>query len=154
IWRCSIVTSRPTTITASASPWRNCLSLEPFSGAWSTNPITGTDRCCALAASGHAAAEAPRTVRNERRCIERLLFDDLISQDKQFQRDREPQRLGCLAVDGEEEARRLLHRQIGRLGAFENLVHVKGRAAKEVGGTFAVAHQPASFDEIADGEHG
>ena len=34
-----------------------------------------------------------------------------------------PNLLGCFQIDDELELRRLLHRQVGGLGAFQNLVH-------------------------------
>jgi hypothetical protein len=51
-----------------------------------------------------------------------FLFDDLIGQHEQFQRDSQAEGIGGLAVDGEEEARRLLDRQVGGFCAVDDLV--------------------------------
>ena len=52
------------------SPWRNAAARYPDCEADSpsTNPITGTARCCARAASGHATA-LPSSVTNARRLM-------------------------------------------------------------------------------------
>jgi len=48
---------------------------------------------------------------------------------------------------------RLLNRQVGRLGAFENLVYVRRRAAKIVCEVLAIAHQTTSVHLLAEREH-
>jgi hypothetical protein len=53
----------------------------------------------------------------------------------------EPKRLGGLEVDGQLEFDRLLHREVGGLGALQNLVHVSGGAPEQVGLARAVGHQ-------------
>ena len=39
-----------------------------------------------------------------------------------------PRALGCLEVDDQLELHGLLHRQVGRLGALQDFVHVGGDA--------------------------
>ena len=53
-------------------------------------------------------------------------MDHLVRQAEDGSWDRETQGLGGLEVDDQLELGRLLHGQIGRLGAFEDLVHVDG----------------------------
>src|SRR4029453_14715711 len=48
-------------------------------------------------------------------------------------RDGQAQGLGGLQVDHQLERHRLLHRQIGGLGPFENLVDVEGPAPQQLG---------------------
>src|SRR5262245_27789445 len=57
------------------------------------------------------------------RCIRKLASspDHLISLDKDGCRHRDAQGLGRLEVDAQLELHRLLHRQVGRLDAFEDL---------------------------------
>ena len=59
-------------------------------------------------------------------------FDDLVGTHEQFERDGEPERSGGLAVDREEEARRLLHRQIGGSRALDDLVDIERRRLKSL----------------------
>jgi hypothetical protein len=69
--RTSIATFWPTRNPASARPcWKAAKAPANASGllTW-RNPITGIFGCCALAASGHAAAAPPRRVMKSRRCM-------------------------------------------------------------------------------------
>src|SRR6266850_3568859 len=59
-------------------------------------------------------------------------FDHLIRAEQERRRDREAQRLGGPQVDHELELRGLLDRQVGRLGAFEDLVYVRCRAPVQI----------------------
>src|SRR6267378_6972118 len=66
--------------------------------------------------------------RSRRCCVTRLsLLDHLISPQQQRRRDREAERLGSFEIDYELELRRLLDRQVGWLGAFEDSVDVSRR---------------------------
>src|SRR5262249_3322826 len=60
-------------------------------------------------------------------------------------RNRQADLLGGFEVDDELELRRLLHREISRLGAFQNLVHIRGSASEQVGGVRAIVHESAGF---------
>src|SRR5262245_32223412 len=57
------------------------------------------------------------------------LFDHAIDAQQYRRGDRETQSFDALEVDHEFEFDRLLHGQIGGLGAFENPVHKDGTAA-------------------------
>jgi hypothetical protein len=52
------------------------------------------------------------------------LFDHLGSADEQRGGDGEAERFGSLHVDDQLEFSRLLHRHVGRLGAFQNFIDV------------------------------
>src|ERR1700730_4333180 len=54
---------------------------------------------------------------------ERLL-DYLVGTAKQWERDREAERIGVLEIDGHLNFRDLLHRQVGRLIAAQNAAGV------------------------------
>src|SRR5215510_1974469 len=56
--------------------------------------------------------------------VEHGLFDDLISAKQERLRDRQAERLGGLEVDDQIKFRGLLHRQVSRLRALEDLVDV------------------------------
>src|SRR5499427_3127974 len=58
------------------------------------------------------------------------LFDHLVGEDVELRRDRHAERVGGLAIDHQVEFRRLLDRQVAGLGAFEDLVDVRGGAAE------------------------
>ena len=60
------------------------------------------------------------------------LLHHFIRPRQQFRRNRQSNLFRRLQVDDELKLRRLLHRQISRLGAFQDLVHVNSRAPIEV----------------------
>ena len=51
-------------------------------------------------------------------------LDHLVRQAEDGSRDREAEGPGCSHIDDQFELGRLLHRQVGRLGALRDLVHV------------------------------
>src|SRR5439155_14435701 len=69
------------------------------------------------------------------------LLDDLVHLKEQLLRDCQAQRFGGLLVDGRFESRRLFDRQITRLCALEDLVHVRRGAKGMIGQSLAVAHE-------------
>src|SRR5207247_2508771 len=58
-----------------------------------------------------------------------LLFNYFVGARKHCGRNFEVERLGGLEIDDQFEPGRLLDRQVGRFGAFENLVNEVSRAA-------------------------
>src|SRR5207245_1440358 len=66
------------------------------------------------------------------------LSDHLIRLEEDMWGNRQPERLGSLEVDDQLELHRLLHRQVGGLGAFEDLVHIGGGAAEHVRATHPI----------------
>ena len=75
------------------------------------------------------------------------LFDHLIGPGEDRLWDREAERLAGLEIDDQLKHGQLLNRQIGRLGAFEDLVDVGCRAPvqireiRKVGYETTVAHE-------------
>src|SRR5262245_44090629 len=61
--------------------------------------------------------------------------------------------LGSFQINDELEFLWLFDWEIGRFGAFENLVHIRSSAAEQVGPTDAIGHKPASFDKYRNVEH-
>ena len=62
-----------------------------------------------------------------------MLFNDLVRSRQHIRRDRQADLLRRFEIDDELEFVRLLHRQISRLGAFQNFVDVGGSAPVQVG---------------------
>jgi hypothetical protein len=57
------------------------------------------------------------------------LFDNLISEQKERFRDREPKCFRGLEIDSQIELGRLLNGQVGGPRALQNLVHIAGSAS-------------------------
>ena len=55
------------------------------------------------------------------------------ARSEQRGRHGEAECFGCLEIDHQLEFGRLLNRQIGRLGAFENLIDVAACTKKQIG---------------------
>src|SRR5262252_6226971 len=81
------------------------------------------------------AATPPRrrAARRTRAASSSRSFDHLVGTRDERRRQLEPKRLGGLEVDSQLEFDRLLHREVGGLGALQNLMHVAGRAPEQVG---------------------
>src|SRR4029450_5270885 len=60
-------------------------------------------------------------------------------------RDRQAYLLGSFQIDQQLKLRRLLDRQIDRLGALENFVHVDGSAPEQVSVAGGIRHQAPGF---------
>src|SRR5262245_66283456 len=67
-------------------------------------------------------------------------FDHLVGEQQKRFRNRETERLGRLEVDDKLEFRGLLDREVGRLGSFEDLIHVGGAAALQVSEACDIGH--------------
>src|SRR6516165_10011224 len=63
----------------------------------------------------------------QKRTLERRLFDNLVGTAKQRWRYGEAECFGSLEVDDQLDGGRRLHRQIGRLLAFEDAIDISGR---------------------------
>jgi hypothetical protein len=68
--------------------------------------------------------------------------------------DGQAERLSGLQVDDQLKRGGLLHGQVGGLGAFEDLVHIDGRAAAEVARAWPVGHEAAGLHKRPDVVHG
>jgi hypothetical protein len=80
------------------------------------------------------------------------LFDHLIRSEQKRRRDGQAQRLGGLEVDHQLELRGLLNGEIGRLGPFEDLVHVHGRESNRVCLSRSVGDKTAGLSVFLEGE--
>src|ERR1700747_1292283 len=74
-------------------------------------------------------------------------FDHLIGAGEQRRRNFEAERLRALEIDHELVFCRRLHRQLGRLLAFENAIHIRRGTPKINSSVNAVGQQAASFSE-------
>src|SRR4030095_6401489 len=72
-------------------------------------------------------------------------LDDLIRPRQQRGRDREAEGFGGLEVDDESELRRLLDRQVGWLGALENLRRQRRAPPEQIGIIRPVAQEAAKL---------
>jgi hypothetical protein len=77
------------------------------------------------------------------------LFDYLIGTCEQRRRHGETKRLCGLEIDRQFVLGRCLHRQVGRLFAFEDAVDVARRSPKWIGRIWPVGDQAAAGDEEA-----
>ena len=84
-------------------------------------------------------------------------FDDLVDAGEDRGRHGQAERLGRLKVDDQLEGRRLLDRQIGRLGALEDLSGVNAELAIYTGEAGSIADQAADsgeFTKVIDRRNG
>src|SRR4029077_944473 len=82
-----------------------------------------------------------------------FLFDHLIRSRQHVRWNRQADLLGGFQIDDELELRRLLDRQIFRLGAFQDLVDVSGRAPVEISDQGTVSHQATLLGKLSGGVH-
>ena len=76
----------------------------------------------------------------------RRSLNDLVRPPEHRWRDRQVERLGGFQVDHQLELRWLLDRQIGRLGALEDLIDVGGRAPEEIRVISTVTNKSTGLD--------
>jgi len=84
-------------------------------------------RCCSNSAIIVRRSEV--TLRAKTRlmqCSKKSLFDHLVGAQQERFGDRQPERLGGIEVDHQLKLGRLLDRQIGRLGAAQELDELPG----------------------------
>jgi len=74
-------------------------------------------------------------------------FNHLVRAGEDRLRDSQTERMGGLEIDDQFEGRRLLDRQIGRLGTLQDPSGVNAGLTKESGEVRAIADQPAGHDE-------
>src|SRR5262245_27288058 len=77
-------------------------------------------------------------------------FDHLVGAGEQRWRHGEPERLRGLEVDHQLELGRLLHGEVGGLGAFEDFVDVAGSTPAQVSKNCPVGHEPAGCHEFSN----
>src|SRR4249920_492219 len=76
-------------------------------------------------------------------------FNHLVGAARKRQWKGEPERPGGFEIDDQLDFCGLLNRKIGRFGSLENPARVNANASVCIGETGPVAHQAASFGELA-----
>ena len=71
-----------------------------------------------------------------------MLLDYLVRSRQYIRRNRKADLLGCFEVDDQFKFCGLLHGQVSRLRALQNLVHIDGCPTVQVGIAWAVEHEP------------
>jgi hypothetical protein len=77
----------------------------------------------------------------------------LVRLEEHGRRNGEAERLGGLEVDHQLELRGLLHREVGGLGALEDLVHIGGRASPRIRQARPIGHEAPSVYIHSPGVH-
>ena len=77
-----------------------------------------------------------------------LHIDHLIRPRQHIRRNRQADLFRGFQIDHKFKLRCLLHRQIGRFGAFQDLVDVNSRAPIQVIEVRPVGHETALFDKL------
>jgi hypothetical protein len=83
-------------------------------------------------------------------CKGQDLLDHLVRTHKQRSRNSETERLGGFEIDYQFVLSGILHRHLGRLGAFENAIDVNGCLPVLLGGIVPIGCQPTFDDEVAE----
>src|SRR5262245_46892309 len=78
-------------------------------------------------------------------------LDHFVSEREQLVGNLQTERVGGLAIDDQLEFRGLLDREVGRLGALEDLVHVLRGTTVQLPNIDTVGHQPANLWKIPEG---
>jgi hypothetical protein len=69
-----------------------------------------------------------------------FLLDDFVRSSQNIRRNCQADLLGSFQINNELKFLRLLHGEIGGLGAFEDLVYISGGAAIQIGRVPPVGH--------------
>src|SRR5262245_9948491 len=86
--------------------------------------------------------------------IEKLkLLNDPIRLREHLRRNRRVDLLGCFQIDDELEFRRLLHCNVGGLGAFQDFIHKVSDSPPIVRRVRPVAHQAAGLNKLTRWVH-
>src|SRR4030095_716482 len=147
--RCSMTMFFPSTYPWSRNPCRTA-SVKLRAGMLGASPggaRFGRPSHLLAAARRGAAWRLPRGAAHRGRCVGPS-FDHLVRPLEQRRRDRQAERLRGLEVDYQLELRRLLNRQIRRLRAFEDLVHVCRGPSEQIAEVWRIGHEAATTDKF------
>src|SRR5262250_3252841 len=117
-----------------------------------------------ILSSGHGSPSPPNATaqRLVRRTLllaaplmgQHTLLDHLVGALYEGLRNREAEGLGGLQVDHQLELAGLLHGEVAGPGAFQDLVHVDGRAAEQVEKAGPIGHEAAGVHVLSLWVHG
>src|SRR5262249_12134051 len=88
-------------------------------------------------------------LQQETRRVTSASLNQLVGAGEELRWDSNAKRLGGVAIDDQLETSWLLDRQIGGLGAFKDLVDIRGSLVEKVRINRGVRHQAAFVDEPA-----
>src|SRR5262249_20113277 len=85
--------------------------------------------------------------------VQCLSLDYSVRSSQHIRRDREADLFSCFQIDDELKLRRLLYRQISRLGTFQNLVYITRRTTDSVDTIRVVAHEATRVHKLRNVIH-
>src|SRR5262245_12683911 len=77
-----------------------------------------------------------------------VLLDHIVRPRQHVRRNRQADLLCCFQIDDKLELFGLFHREIGRLGTFQNFVHISSGTAYQVIPAHSITHKPTSFHKL------
>src|SRR5688572_1651298 len=98
-------------------------------------------------------SQAPEWLKEGQTKLAVVSFYDSIRPRQHVWRNRQADLLGGFEIDHQFKFRRLLHRQLSRLGSLEYFVHVGGGAPMAGRGVRSVVHKPTSIHGLTVAVH-
>src|SRR5262245_40523279 len=104
--------------------------------------------------SGGAKPRPPATLSWAASLRQHASLNHTVCSPQQRRRNRQSDRLRRLQIDDQIELGGLLDGQVARIGALQDLVHIRGRPSPPVGGACSIRHETAALHELRYATHG